>query len=216
MKFNGGSLVCLTGIDGSGKTTHAKSLIRFLSEEGYTTVYVWAASRPILSLSFFGVTRVLGYWKATKKGMYTDPLEFAPPKVRSKLGSIWRLLQFIDFHMKMLVTVKAYLARGIVVICDRYVYDMIMEFKVSNLSTPLFESLLLRTAPAPAVTFLLDISERTARSRRTIPLEQLSIRRAAFLRMAEKLNFVVIDASKDFGFNREKIQAETLSRLQLK
>ncbi len=208
--------MCLTGIDGSGKTTQARSLIHALRGEDCATVYVWAASRPILSLSFFGITRVLGYWKVTKKGMYTDPLEFAPPKVRSGLGGVWRLLQFVDFHMKMLVTVRAYLARGIVVVCDRYVYDMIMEFKVSSLSTPLFERLLLKTAPAPAVTFLLDVSERTARSRRTIPLEQLSVRRKTFLEMAKQLNFVIIDASKDFAVNREEIEAETLSRLQLK
>ncbi len=215
MKPKTGSFVCLVGIDGSGKTTHAKSLVRFLSTEGCSAAYVRAASRPVISLAFFGAMKALGYWKTTKKGMYTDPLEFAPAKIRSKLGVIWRLLLFVDFQIKTLITVRFQLVRGVLLVADRYVYDVIMELEVSSLSTPLFESLLLRTVPKPSVTFLLDVPEKIARSRRNIPIQQLLRRKIVLLKMARTYNFVVVDASRDLAANRARIQADAVRLLQV-
>lgn len=209
-----GFLVCFTGIDGSGKTTHAKSLRNFLSKNGYTCHYVWAASRPILAMAFFALTRILGYWKKTKKDMYTDPLEFAPYKLRSKLGLVWRLLLFIDFQIKVLATTRPLLACGRVVICDRYIYDIFMELQKSGLYTTGFGRLLSKTVPEPTITFLLDVPESIANLRRGIPVEELSARRHLFLRLAETYDFTILDSSRDFSENRGEIQSRLLSRIE--
>jgi len=213
LKLGNGALVCLTGIDGSGKTTHARSLVAFLGEKGYNCTYVWAASRPVFSLAFFGLTKVLGYWKKTKKGMYTDPLEFAPSTVKGTLAVFWRLFLLVDFQVRVLATVRVRLLRGLVVVCDRYVYDMIMELRASQLYTSTFEELATKMVPKPAVTFLLDVNVATARSRRGFNTEQLSMRRRAFLELARKFNFVIIDSNRDFVHNCSQIRTQTLSHL---
>ncbi len=213
LKTARGSLICFTGVDGSGKTTHAKSLISFLNKEGYSCTYVWAASRPILSLAFFGFTRLMGYWKETKKGEYTDPLEFAPDKVRTRLGVVWRLFLFIDFQIKVSVTVRTRLLLGKTVVCDRYVYDMIMELRLSHLYTPTFGDLLWKTVPRPVATFLMDAAADTATSRRQIPTERLSARRQAFLKLAKIFDLIIINSSESFLKNSQHIKIQTLSRL---
>jgi len=214
LRRQSGFLICFTGIDGSGKTTHAKSLVGFLNKRGYACIYVWAASRPILSLIFFAITRVLGYWKTTKKNMYTDPLEFAPYRMRSKLGLIWRLLLFTDFQIKVLATTKPLLARGRVVICDRYIYDIVMELQQSKLYTTRFGRCLSKTVPRPLITFLMDIPESIAGLRRGIPVEELSARRELFLRLAETYDFIIVDSTKDFSENQRKIRNRLWSRLE--
>lgn len=44
-----GILICLTGIDGSGKTTLAKSLNDSLNKNGCNSTYVYARVTPIFS-----------------------------------------------------------------------------------------------------------------------------------------------------------------------
>ncbi len=185
----------------------------FLNKKGYACTYVWSASRPILSLTFFAITRLLGYWKTTKKNMYTDPLEFAPCRIRSKLGLIWRLLLFTDFQIKALVTTKPLLAWGRVVICDRYIYDLIMELQQSKLYTPRFGRCLSKTVPRPIVTFLMDTPETTASLRREIPVKELSARRELFLRQAETHDFIIVDSTEDFSENQREIRDKLWSRL---
>lgn len=213
LKLKKGFLICFTGIDGSGKTTHAKSLIDFLNKEGYSCRYVWAASRPILSLTFFAFTRMLGYWKKTKKGEYTDPLEFAPNELRAKLGALWRCFLFVDFQIKVSLNVRIPLAIGRTVVCDRYVYDMIMELYLSQLYTPRFADIIWKTIPRPAITFLMDVEEEAATSRRQIPTERLSSRRQAFLNMSRVFEVIIVNSNEDFLHNSQQIQAHTLFRL---
>lgn len=210
MKPGRGSLICFTGIDGSGKTTHARSLIRFLRENNYSCDYVWAASRPILSLAFFGATRLLGYWKETRKGEYTDPLEFAPNELRIKLGAVWRLLLFVDFQLKVTLMIRTRLFLGKTVVCDRYAYDLLMELRLSRLNTAEFERILWKTLPRPTAAFLMDVSEEAAMSRRQIPTERLSARRDAFLKLAGVLNVTIINANNDFLHNSQRIRSQTL------
>lgn len=208
-----GCLVCFTGVDGSGKTTHARSLLEFLNEDGHACRYVWAASRPILSLAFFAFTRLLGYWKKTKKGDYTDPLEFAPTSLRAKLGLVWRVFIFIDFQIKVSVTIRPLLLLGRTVVCDRYVYDVFTELYLSKFYTSRFGALLWTSIPKPVVTFLLDIQEETATSRRSIPSERLSAKRQAFLKIAKIFKVVVINSDKDFCHNSKQIRKHALRLL---
>ncbi len=206
-------LICFTGIDGSGKTTHAKSLKDFLNRKGYSCTYVWAASRPILSLTFFAFTRILGYWKETKKGEYTDPLEFAPERLRTKLSVLWRLFIYVDFQIKVTILVRTRLLLGRIVVCDRYVYDMIMELCLSQLYTTRFADLLWKSVPRPEVTFLMDVAGKIASSRRPIPTASLSAKRQTFLKISKIFNTITIDSNRNFINNSQQIQAQTLCRL---
>jgi len=211
-----GFLICFTGVDGSGKTTHAKSLMKYLKRKGYSCVYVWGASRPILSYIFFAFTKLMGYWKETKKNAYTNPLEYAPKKIARKFGALLNFFLFVDFHLKAFLKVRLPLTFGKIVICDRYFYDLLMELERTKVSSKRMIFLLSRTLPQPIITFMPEAPETLINKRREFPYEELKLKRNIFLQLAKLFNFVVIDTSNDFLYNQREIRDLVLKSIAQK
>jgi dTMP kinase len=208
------SLICFTGVDGSGKTTQAKLLKQYLEKNGYSCQYVWGAFRPFLSYIFFASTRALGYWRHTKRNAYTDPLEFAPRVVAKHLGRLWRLFLFVDYQIKTLITIRLPLVMGTMIICDRYFYDVLEELQLSGVSSERFTRLLLRSTPKPLVTFLMDAPETLTKNRRDFSLQYFERRKRFLLKSAILFGFTVIDSSVALSKNQDKIRQETLAKLR--
>jgi len=207
-------LVCFTGVDGSGKSTHAKSLNKYFVEQGYSCRYVWCAFRPFFAYSFFIFTRILGYWKNTKKNVYTDPLEYAPKPIATRLGKVWRVLLFIDYQMRVLIKIKLPLLSEKVVICDRYFYDIIMELQLSNVSSQSFVSVLSKSLPKPTVTFLMKVPCDQAQNRRDFSKRYFERRDKILQNLSEKFSFIIIDSSQDLHDNQIRIRQEVLKRMK--
>ncbi len=207
-------LICFTGVDGSGKTTHAKSLQKYLEDKGYTCKYVWGTSRPIFSYAFLVFARSLGYWKKTKKNVYTDPLEYAPSELASKLGRIWRLFVFADFQIKTLVKTRPFLMLRKIVILDRYFYDLLMDLRVSHTSSEEFVRRISKTLPRPQLTFLLDAPPSLTAQRRGFAWHDLKTKREAFLQIGQQFQFCVVDSSQDFNVNQQRIRDLILARIE--
>ena len=208
-----GHLICLTGVDGSGKSTHAKSLSKFLTSKGYPCKYVWGASRPVLSYFFFGFTRVFGFWKETKKDTFTDPLEYADRRLVKVLGAVWRLFLFVDFQIRTSFRIRYPLLSGKTVVCDRYFYDMLMDLSVTGKFSARFATVISRTVPAPIIGFLLDAPEKVISDRRAIFGKELPAKRKAFLAIADFFNLTTIESSQDFSTNQEKIRTLTSAKI---
>ena len=206
-------LICFTGIDGSGKTTHARALLKFLKKNGYSCVYVWGAFRPILSYTFFASTRLFGYWKIIRKNAFTNPLEYAPKKVAKNFSWVMRLFFFIDFQIKTLLKIRLPLLLGKNIICDRYFYDLLIELELINLSSKNFVYLMLRTLPQPLITFLMDANENAINKRRNFSLKELQSKRKIFLRMGKSFNFIVINSELDYSNNQKRIQELTFANI---
>ncbi|MEM3378391.1 MAG: hypothetical protein QW674_05540 [Candidatus Bathyarchaeia archaeon] len=200
-----GVLICFTGVDGSGKTTHARSLMKYLKQTGYSCEYVWGASRPIFSYIFFAFTKLMGYWRITKENAYTNPLEYAPKRLAKKLGPLLLFLYFIDFQIKTSLKIRLPLMFGKNIICDRYFYDLLMELERSNLSSQRFVSVLSVTLPQPTVTFLLNAPEILIGERRGFSYMEIKSKMKIFLELSKVFNFIVVDSSKDFSYNHKKI-----------
>lgn len=207
-------LICFTGVDGSGKTTHAKSLLEYLETKGYACKYVWGASRPIVSYIFLAFARLLGYWKETKKNVYTDPLEYAPRELAEKLGSLWRFSVFVDFQIKTLVKTRPYLALGKIVVLDRYFYDLLMDLRVSKISSEEFVRRISETLPRPQITFLLDAPPSLTAQRRGFSLQDLQVKRETFLELGQRFQFHIVDSSQDFKMNQQRIRDLTLAKIE--
>lgn len=209
-----GFLICLTGVDGSGKSTHAKSLAKFLANKGYPCKYVWGASRPVFSYFFFAFTRVFGFWKKTKKDTYTDPLEDADRRVVKILGAVWRQFLFIDFQIRTFFRIRYPLLLGKIVVCDRYFYDMLMDLSVTGKSSVRFVTVISHTLPVPVIGFLLDAPDSVINDRRAFLSEELPIKRRAFLTIAGLFNLITIESSQDFSINQERIRTLTLAKIR--
>ncbi len=203
-------LICFTGIDGSGKTTHAKASIDYLTREGHRSTYVWAAHRPVLSYFFYAATRFLGFWKHAHDDRFKDPLELAPTKIRQRINPLWLLFLYIDFQAIALIKVRIPLILGRIVVSDRYVYDLVMELLLLNQYSTGFGQVLLRTVPKPDVTFLMDVPERIARSRHGRPIEYLAKRRSMYLKLARAWKFVVLDTRN----NQSATEKQTRRRIR--
>lgn len=209
-----GFLICFTGIEGSGKTTHAKTLTKYLTKRGYFCTYVWAASKPILTYMFYVGTQLFKFWRKTDRNVFIDPLELAPKGVRNKLSAIWLFLLFVDFQIRTTLRIRTKLASKKIVVCDRYVFDLLMELILCGLHSERFGKLILRTVPSPSLTFLMDVPETVASKRRNSSPNLFSERRRIYLDLAKKFNFIVLDTYDDFVTNVRKIREKTIPLIQ--
>jgi len=208
-------LICFTGVDGSGKTTHAKYLLRFLRKKGYSSRYVWAASRPVFLYPFLVVTRILGYWKTLKEDMWMDPLESAAPTIRRKFGALYRFLLFVDFELTTFLKVQLPLLFERVVICDRYVYDLIIDLALTNLLSTRFAKLMLQVTPTPKRIFLTYAAPHIVVPRRSsFNKRDVCIKMDAYKKLARILDFDIVDTSTRFETNQNHIRREVLSLLE--
>jgi thymidylate kinase len=212
-----GFLVCVIGLDGSGKTTHTNHLVKFLSEKGYSAKYVWAASKPFFSYFLFGLTRLLGYWKTSNKDAFTDPLELASEPVREKLGLLVRILFFVDFNLRTITKIRLPLLLGRIIVCDRYVYDIIMDLMYSDLYSFQWYSLLIRTVPKPDIAFFLDADAEVICSRRSnFSINTMRRKRKVYSRFAQIFGFHIFNTSNSFIENQNGIREETAHVLETK
>lgn len=204
-------LLCFVGVDGSGKTTHAKCIASFLRKKGYSCRYVKIVSRPILLYFFLMFTRIAGYWESNKKGVWMDPLKKASPTLRMKLGKIYRLLLFVDFLIIVLVKVILLSYFTKVLVLDRYVYDLIMELKLSSLSSNNFDKLILTLTPIPRKVFLADATlELLAQRRPDICIDNLFRKQVFYRNLAKFFGFQTFDTSISFEINQQFLQKEAL------
>jgi thymidylate kinase len=212
-----GVLICFVGLDGSGKSSHAKSLLSYLSARGYSCSYSWGGIKPFLSYFFLALTWLLRYWKEEQEGgeYSVNPIGKAPKRICERaLIPIFRFCIFTDYLIKALLKVRLPLILGKNVISDRYVYDLIVGLVASDLSTEgTIVKLLLRTVPTNSLVFFLDAPENVISARRNIPTNDLRKRRREYLLLARSNGFYILDSSVDFWKNQLEIRKRVLPHL---
>ncbi|MCS7145904.1 MAG: dTMP kinase [Aigarchaeota archaeon] len=173
----GGVIVAIEGIDGAGKTTQARRLVRFLRSRGVESRYT---AEPTGSWLGRSIRRFL-------RRKNVDPHLLALLFAADRVDHVNR-------------TVNPLLERGVVVVCDRYLYS---SFAYQGVMTgrPLWVREINRMAPHPDVAVLLDITveEALARKRARIRFEDpafLKDVRAEYLRLCDAGLMVRIDASR--------------------
>jgi len=165
-------IICLTGIDGTGKTTCATALAEALSERGLSVGYVWLRWEPFL-LRWVG-SRLKKTCKIENAA--GDGFEKAD-HVKKKLSRnrvfcfLWMVGSLFDYWLTKRFVLLKY-RKCDVLVCDRYVYDYVVDL-AANLGwstaqmTSFLERWVLKFFPKPKLTVHLTLAPDIAAERKS-------------------------------------------------
>ena len=201
-----GILICFTGIDGSGKTTLAKSLANAMNEQAIESRYVWGGFESFMLLRpFAAIAKTLIFYKR-KRDTYmenydTKGLTFKNPF----LSKLYHYLVLFDYIFQIFFKIKVPLMLGKKIVCDRYIYDIVVSMGVIlDYSDNEIEKLLkkcLHIVPKPYLVFLIDLPEEIA-YQRNLPKHDISSvtyiseRRKIYLNISEEYEMTLLDGTK--------------------
>jgi thymidylate kinase len=197
--------ICFIGIDGSGKTTLAKSLAVSLRDSGTNASYVYNRSKAVLIKPFSELGRLLflrgrdmfsdyAAYSSRKQSLFQHRFSFA----------VYRCVFLLDYWIQSLIKIQAPLWRGTTVVCDRYLHDTIItDFAVhGNYTSDQVAASLerwLHLFPRPDLVFMVDVDEAVAYERKgdTPSLEYLKERRWLYAAVAKSYGAIALDGSMD-------------------
>jgi dTMP kinase len=199
-----GFLICFVGIDGSGKTTQAKRLIELMQKQGIRSEYIWNKFEPRLVAPFMKITKMLFFQKndffenyaehtRTKRRLLANPV----------VSAVYQYLWLIDYLSQIFLKTRILLMRGKSVVCDRYIYDPVVDIAVDlNHSEEKTTRILRKILPLfakPDVIFLIDLPEEIAYQRKDdIPsTDYLKERREIYLNIGKECGMTLLDGSRD-------------------
>jgi thymidylate kinase len=212
-------LICFTGIDGSGKTTQAKLLLDWMEARGVRATYVWsrgemlAVRRLLLNLGRRAVGTSTQQIKSEPKAFQSYQQNKGRLKKNPAIRLLWSLLTRIEHLMQIRRDITTELNAGHVVICDRYLWDSILDLAFLHKKEPawLFSGLnrwMWNFVPQPAVTFFLDIPPEEAMLRKDdiTAFEEVRGRAVYYHYLAQHASLVWIDGCADTGVIQTQVR----------
>ena len=199
-----GSLITFGGLDGAGKSTQIALLTDYLVKSGRKPVYIWTRG---------GYTTLLQGLKTLSRRFLSRRL---PPSgncsQRSQAFSkwwvrrLWLSLAMLDLLWVYGVQIRWHRYRGRRVLCDRYLWDTAIDFRLNFPQEKLDDYWLWRLleiiSPQPDASFLmlLSVEESVRRSEMKgepfpDPPEVLRQRLAYYQDLIPRVPFHVLDGS---------------------
>ncbi len=205
--------ICFTGIDGGGKTTHARKLVDFLASQGIQSSYIWNRFEPVILKPLIKTGKAVFL---RDKDMFKDYAEYFNSKKRLFRHRILHFLfgnaVLFECLLHALIKVRLPLMFGKNVVCDRYVYDTVVGLAVdldySNQKVKRILQRLWYLLPRPDLVFLLDIPEDIAYQRKddTPSIDFLKYQRQIYLDIGKEYGMVIKDGSKNLAELEEEIK----------
>jgi dTMP kinase len=193
-----GYLICLSGIDGTGKTTLAMKLKSELESLGVRCKYVWFRNARLLSLPFLALCYLTGFAELTTiKGKRAGIYYFYKSK---PVARVWLWISAIDMLVVSLWKIKLPLWRGSTVVADRYVVDALVDLMgdtgITDLNSYAFKLMLrLLDRRSSTVVLTVDNDESLRRKDDSISSAYLIQRQHLYLSVARELKIPTIDAN---------------------
>src|SRR3989449_6914760 len=164
-----GVLLTISGIDGSGKTTVAKEIVRTLHGQGVNATYFYGHRH-----FFRGGLRSLSpavAFKAIWRRIGNSPENLRSFRAAKFLLDLLTVVDYIGVQARL----GRHLRPGSVVVVDRYAVDVIVYLRSFGPGHQTVEGLLTGISFAPDVALLFEIDPSRARERkREEPLEMLT------------------------------------------
>jgi len=175
-----GKFICIEGVDGSGKTTQAKRLVRYLRSKDYDAVYTTEPSAGKIGALIRGF--VLS--RKSRVPIALEALLFAADRVD---------------HVQ--TEVEPLLKQGKIVVCDRYLFSSLAYQGAAELDLHWMDCI-NKFALKPDLTLFLDVSPEVAISRlkrkKSVmeTLRNLVKVREVYLDLAQQQRMVTLDGNK--------------------
>lgn len=154
-------IISFSGLDGSGKTTHAKKTCGYLNNLEKKNVYV-----HIAGYSIFG--RMSKLLQKRNIALYENirDLEYSQVKGNKKriVGLLKEITSILDlgvFYIKIYIEK----VRKRIIVCDRYFYDILVQAQYFNFFGEHFSKLYLKLIPKPDIAFYLDLDPKISYNR---------------------------------------------------
>lgn len=199
-------LICFIGIDGSGKTTIAKLLVRYLKDMGINSNYFYGRYVPMLSkpLVILGKYVLLKNQNIKQYKDYSNNKKRAITRYRS-LSLLYINILLADYRIQLFFKIIAPRMLGKVVVCDRYIYDTVINDiprvndNLSNIKCHVDG--LFNIAPKPDLVFLIDIPLELAYQRKddTPSLDYLEERKKIYDYLAREYKMHIIDGTQSIN-----------------
>lgn len=153
-------LIVFSGLDGAGKSTQIERLMQTLQAQGGNPIYLWTRGgyTPLFNLLKYGLRRASGGRVVPPSGRNEQRARALRQPWKRRL---WLLLALVDLLLVYAVQIRWWLARGKIVVCDRYLWDTLIDFRLNftaeHVETWWLWRTLVKLAPMPDVAFLLLI-----------------------------------------------------------
>jgi thymidylate kinase len=209
-------LICITGIDGAGKTTLARNLVDALNGRGQPAVYLYGRTYPIISRLLMALGRAVFL---RGKSFQEDYPTYNADKKHKMRNPLLRWLYTIsilgDYYLQIWLKLLPYVFSNRIVVLDRYVYDTVISDLTVHLNYTAQETDKaikrgLWFVPTPVLTALIDLPEEVAFSRKDdVPhIEYLQERRSWYLRLEARPEVQKFDGTNAASLVLQNISSE--------
>jgi len=212
-RFLTSKVIIFSGIDGSGKSTHARIFGHRLKSNGLSVKYVYmrGLGRIFISLPFLALCRLLKITKVhrLKGGIRVSEYRFYAYK---PLRLLWPLIQLVDSMIYTLILILLSQHFYDVIIFDRSSIDTLVDIIADTrlpIETGILQKLFLSLLPRNSIVIILDINEEIAltRKRDILGKSYLSVRRRIYLKLAELYHWHVISTNGSFETSIHSIES---------
>jgi len=193
-----GTFICIEGVDGSGKTTQAKRLVKNLRRRGFDAVYTTEPSTGKVGK----LIRSFVLDRDKRVPIALEALLFAADRVD---------------HVENVV--KPLLKQGKIVVCDRYVYSTLAYQGAAGLSLDWIERI-NRFALKPHLALFIDVPtdvvvKRLKRKRTVMETKRNQEKvREVYLKMVQEQRLMLVDGDKPVSRVGKKVLEIVLGRLK--
>jgi thymidylate kinase len=218
-------LICLSGIESSGKSTQIEGLMESARRTGRRPIHLW--TRPGYTRNLEAAKRLARRLAGSRGGgRKVGAAERAPRSYPRRAEGfrgpfqrhVWLSLALIDLIWAYGFQIRLWRAMGRTVICDRYIWDCVVDFRVNfpedAVESRLLFRLLRALSPTPDAAFflLLPVAESVRRSqlreRRFREADAvLERRREAYESLALETGWPVLDGRRPAEELAEEIRS---------